>query len=122
MTKKKLPAPTGTFDTQAWDDLADMYQKGAAIYKKECAEFWDNMSEDDRLMAFYSVVLRLSQGELKEHQSYRGILYNIFGFGPEAYGVGMECGLMELHNAIYDKDELEAWAKRNGYVKEIKND
>lgn len=120
MTKKKLD--TGTFNTKAWDDLAAAYREGAAAYKKECAEFWDNMSEDDRLKAFYSVVLRLSQGELKDQNSYRGIIYENFGFGPEAYGVGMECGLMELHNAIYDKDELEAWAKRTGYVKEIKND
>lgn len=109
-------------DWDSMNELSKIYKEGAASYEKQCSEFWEKMSYDDKLAAFYSVVSRIVQGELKEDRSYRGILYDTFEFDMAAYGVGMECGFMELHNAIYDKDELEAWAKRNGYVKEIKND
>lgn len=109
-------------DWDSMNELSKIYQEGAASYEKQCSEFWEKLSYDDKLAAFYSVVSRLTQGELKVPRSYRGILYDIFGFGPDGYGIGMQCGFMELHNAIYMKDELEWWATRNGYVKEVKND
>jgi hypothetical protein len=36
--------------------------------------------------------------------TYRYVLYDVFDFGPDAYSVGMECGYMDLHNAIDTKD------------------
>jgi len=74
-------------------------------FANQAEEAWDKMSHDEQLMAFYSVVKRLTKGELDDDgSSYRYILYNIFGFGPEAYRVGMNCGFMRLHNAIEVKN------------------
>lgn len=81
-------------------DISDRMKKVAEEYEKDCDEYWDNLEYKDQLKAFYSVVKRITKGELKDNGSYRYILYDIFGFGPEAYAIGMECGFFDLHNAI----------------------
>jgi hypothetical protein len=63
-------------------------------------EWWNSLSKDDQMKAFYSVIKRLVDGELVQKGSYRYILYQVFGFDAEAYGLGMMCGYMELHNSI----------------------
>lgn len=117
MESKKTNKP---LDLDALNELSELYQESANAYRNECAEFWNGLSYEDRLKAFYSVVSRLVQGELRNRGSYRHILYDVFEFDMDSYGVGMDCGFMELHNAIYDESELEAWADRNGYVKKEK--
>jgi hypothetical protein len=52
-------------------------------------------------MAFYSVVKRIHKGEVEDRTTFRGVLYDVFGFGPDAYLVGMDCNYMEIHNLLY---------------------
>ena len=63
-------------------------------------EWWNGLSKDDQMKAFYSVMKRLVDGELNQKGSYRYVLYEVFGFGPESYMLGMMCGYMSLHNSI----------------------
>lgn len=63
-------------------------------------EWWNGLSKDDQMKAFYSVVKRIVDGELTQKGSYRYVLYDVFGFDAEAYGLGMMCGYMALHNSI----------------------
>ena len=63
-------------------------------------EWWNRLSKDDQMKAFYSVVKRLVDGELTQKGSYRYVLYEVFGFGMESYMLGMMCGYMALHNSI----------------------
>jgi len=63
-------------------------------------EWWNQLSKDDQMKAFYSVVKRLVDGELTQKGSYRYVLYEVFGFDIESYMLGMMCGYMELHNSI----------------------
>ena len=86
-------------------DIGQEYEKHALEYEKECDDYWKNLSYDDQLKAFYSVVKRIHKGEIEDGGSYRWVLYDVFGFGPDAYGIGMECGYMVLHNSIMSKDE-----------------
>jgi len=86
-------------------ELRQIYRESADLYKLEANTFWDGLSEDDKLKAFYSVVSRIYKGEIKDKGSYRYVLYDVFGFGPEAYGLGMECGYLYLHNAIIDGEK-----------------
>lgn len=75
--------------------------------EKEMDERWQAMSYDDKLMAFYSVVKRIYQGEIVQQCSYRYVLYDIFEFGPESYGLGMQCGFLSLHNSILSPQEVQ---------------
>lgn len=81
-------------------------------YEERVDAWWGGLTEEERMMAFYSVVKRIVQGELREHQTYRGILYDTFGFDPGSYMMGMSCGFMELHNSIYTREEMRALRDR----------
>jgi hypothetical protein len=62
--------------------------------------WWESLTKEEQMNAFYCVVKRLVKGELVDKGSYRYVLYKTFGFGPESYSLGMMCGFMSLHNAI----------------------
>lgn len=100
-----------------WQDFSESYEKAMKEIEQRQEEYWNSLSKDDQLKAFCAVVRRIVQAELKDKGSYRWALYDVFGFGPESYIQGMECGFMALHNAIYDDthDErlLKAFCKKN---------
>ena len=90
--------------------LAKLSELQEDIEKKTESEmdaWWNNLSKEDQMRAFYSVVKRLVDGELDQKGSYRYVLYEVFGFGSESYMLGMMCGYMALHNSI-DRD-VEKW-------------
>jgi hypothetical protein len=49
-------------------------------------------------------------------------LYEVFGFGPEAYAPAQMAGYLEIHNAIFTASQerklLEDFAKFNGLTEE----
>ena len=95
---------------KALQELSDISQEFEKAYKKhdvEMDDWWNQLAQEEREAAFYSVCKRLHQGELKERGSYRYVLYNVFGFDPGMYLQGMNCGYMALHNAIFDGEEFE---------------
>ncbi len=82
------------------------WEEATKEYEAKNDAWWNSLTETEREDAFYAVVKRIYQGEIKERGSYRYVLYNVFGFGPGMYVQGMECGYMELHNAIYTHEEI----------------
>jgi hypothetical protein len=84
---------------------SETYNAAMKAYEAETDTWWESLSYDDKLRAFYSVVKRIHDGDIKQKGSYRYVLYDVFGFGPDAYGLGMECGYMSLHNAIKTDEE-----------------
>ena len=84
----------------ALNDISEIMKENTEAYDKESEEYWNSLSKEDQLKAFYSVVKRIYKGEIEDRGSYRWILYQVFGFGPEAYTIGMECGFLCLHNCI----------------------
>lgn len=90
---------------KAFLKLSEDQEHTEILYEMECDDFWKSLSEEDKLKAFYSVVKRIVQGELKNKGSYRHVLYDVFGFGPESYGIGMQCGFLALHNSICADEE-----------------
>ena len=92
--------------TQALIEISDIQKETETHYKDECEDYWASLSEEEKLKVFYSVISRVVQGELKNKGSYRHVLYEVFGFGPEAYVIGMQCGFLDLHNSIFTSEEL----------------
>ncbi len=88
-------------------DLSQEMEKAKQEYEKRNDEWWNNLSYDERCDAFYAVSKRIYQGEMIDKGSYRYVLYHIFGFGPEMYGAGMDCGYMALHNAIVTSEDSD---------------
>lgn len=92
MTKKSL------MDTLT--ELGELQEDLEKQTEREMDEWWNAMSKEDQMKAFYSVVKRLVDGELVQKGSYRYVLYDVFGFGSESYMLGMMSGYMALHNSI----------------------
>jgi hypothetical protein len=86
----------------------ELYERISAImtaessrYEKECDTWWNNLSLDDKMKAFYSVCRRIYKGDVEDRRSYRGVIYDVFNLGSDAYVIGMDCGYMDLHNLIW---------------------
>lgn len=107
--------------SKEYQDLIKKFEESTKLYEDECDTWWEDLPYDEKLKAFYSVVKRIVQAELKDQGTYRWALYDVFRFGPESYSIGMDCGFMDLHNSIYTQEEARAMRDKAyqeaGYVK-----
>lgn len=109
--------------------MNDIYEQMHDIYEQleqEQEAYWNSLSKHEQLKAFCAVVRRIYKADLEDKGSYRYALYNVFGFGPEAYGQAQLAGYLALHNSIYDYEQepelLEKFARYVGAdVGEVSN-
>jgi hypothetical protein len=87
-------------------DFAEAFNSAMKKIEEDQEKFWSSLSKEDQLKVFCCVMRRLFDGEIKNPRSYRGVLYDIFGFGPEAYAQAQSAGFLALHNSIMDEDEF----------------
>jgi len=95
---------------EAMDTLREVgvaFNKAMKNYQDSCNSYWNSLNPEEQLMAFCAIVERLHQGELEHRRSYRGVLYEIFGWGPEAYATAQCAGFLDLHNSIYTFEDLK---------------
>lgn len=96
-------------------DFSRAFNEAMESIKVDEESFWDNLTSEERLSAFDCVIRRLYEGEIDQGRSYRGVLYDVFGFGPESYARAQMAGFLAIHNAIHTIDEeakqLTAFAK-----------
>ena len=76
-------------------------------YTKKAQEYYDSLGMDNQLLLFFYITNLIFENYFKDNGSYRGLLYDKFGFGPEAYSLGMDSGMFALHNSISTPDENE---------------
>lgn len=94
-------------ESNMWQELSQMQLEAQKHYENLSNEFWESLSYEDQLKAFYAVCKRIYQGEVIDRGTYRYVLYDVFGFCPDAYVLGMDCGFMYLHNSIDAHIETE---------------
>lgn len=93
---------------QELSDFSQEMEKARILEEHRIDTWWDGLSEKEREDAFYSVCKRIHQAEIKDKGTYRYALYTVFGFDPNMYMQGMDCGFMALHNAISDGEDYQA--------------
>ena len=108
-------------DEKLTDDLVDIsnrFNEAMAEVEKESEAYWNSLSKEDQLKAFCAVSRRIYQAEIVDQGTYRYALYNVFGFGPEAYAPAQMAGYLEIHNCImgpdHDKFLLKAFCVKYG--------
>ena len=115
--------PLNPENEKIMQDKMDEYMEASAKISKAFEEdrrandiaaghFWNSLSYEDKCNAFHAVVSKIFQGEIREKGTYRYVLYDVFGFGPDMYARGMDCGYMALHNSIMTDEqfaEANAW-------------
>lgn len=88
------------------EELSKIFNEAMDSLEREQEEYWNSLSKEDQLKAFCAVVRRIHKAELVEDRSYRGVLYDTFGFGPEAYAQAQCAGFLDLHNSIEPKADV----------------
>jgi hypothetical protein len=77
-------------------------------YTQKAKEYFKSLEMDNQLMLFFYITNVIFKNYFNDNGSYRGLLYDKFGFGPEAYSLGCDSGMFTLHNSISTPDEIEA--------------
>jgi hypothetical protein len=94
------------------EEARKAYKESSDAYDKAADDYWDQLSYDDKLMAFYSVVKRIHKAEVEDRGSYRWAIYDVFGFGFDSYSIAYDAGYMDIHNYIYGGIEAEKGEKK----------
>jgi|TARA_B100001094_G_scaffold113408_2_gene109359 hypothetical protein len=87
-------------------DAQIAYKEETEQYSTDNEKWWNELPEEEREKAFYAVCKRIYKSDIEKQGSYRYALYQIFGFDMSMYGVGMDCGYIDIHNTIYGGVEL----------------
>jgi hypothetical protein len=91
----------------ALHESGNEFAKAMDAYQQMANSYYSSLEPEEQLWAFCAIVEKLCKGELDESRSYRGILYDTFGWGPEAYAAAQCAGFLGLHNSIYKFEDLE---------------
>ena len=91
----------------ALHESGNEFAKAMDAYQQMANSYYSSLEPEEQLWAFCAIVEKLCKGELDEGRSYRGILYDTFGWGPEAYAAAQCAGFLGLHNSIYKFEDLE---------------
>lgn len=92
-------------------EFAEAFNSAMKKIEEDQEKFWSSLSKEDQIKAFCCVSRRLFEGEIKNPRSYRGILYDIFGFGPESYAQAQCAGFLAIHNSIMTDEEFNEMRK-----------
>lgn len=69
--------------------------------------YWNSLTKEQQLCCFNSICRRIIKGEFEDKGSYRYVLYDVFGFGMEAYARAQLAGYLEIHNSIFSAENEE---------------
>ena len=92
---------------QKLSELGNQFREAMAEVEKESEAYWNGLSKEDQLKAFCAVSRRIHRAEIVDQGTYRWALYDVFGFGPEAYAPAQLAGYLDIHNSICTLDELK---------------
>jgi len=93
------------------EEISKIFNEAMAEVEKESEDFWNSLSKDDQLKAFCAISRRIYKGEIEDRGTYRYVLYDVFGFGPEAYAPAQLAGYLAIHNSIMASDHDERLLK-----------
>jgi hypothetical protein len=105
-------------NSNEYKELLKIEEVALEQYKQKAKEYFDSLETDNQLMLFFHITNVIFENYFKDNGSYRGLLYDKFKFGPEAYSLGLDSGMFTVHNAISTPDELEE--RFNALIKFLK--
>ena len=88
-----------------FEEIADTFNSRMKQLEEDQEKFWSSLSKEEQLKVFCCVVRRIYEGEVVDPRTYRGVLYDVFKFGPEAYAQAQCAGFLSLHNSIMNDEE-----------------
>ena len=98
---------TDYLNSEEYKEYLELEEKALKEYKQKAKEYFESLETDNQLLLFFHITNIIFENYFNDNGSYRGLLYDKFGFGPEAYSLGCDSGMFALHNAISTPDENE---------------
>jgi hypothetical protein len=98
---------TDYLNSEEYKEYLELEEKALQEYKQKAKEYFESLETDNQLLLFFHITNIIFENYFNDNGSYRGLLYDKFGFGPEAYSLGCDSGMFALHNAISTPDENE---------------
>lgn len=98
---------TDYLNSEEYKEYLELQEKALQEYKQKAKDYFESLETDNQLLLFFYITNVIFENYFNDNGSYRGLLYDKFGFGPEAYSLGCDSGMFTLHNAISTPDELE---------------
>jgi len=99
-------------------EISEIFNKAMKEVEDESEAYWESLTDEQQLQVFCAVCRRIYQAEIVDQGTYRHALYQVFGFGPEAYAPAQLAGYLSIHNAIvapdHDQRLLEEFCKKVG--------
>lgn len=87
------------------DEVSRAWNVAMHEIEQHSETYWNSLTKEQQLQVFCAVSRRIYKGEIEQKSSYRYILYQVFGFGPEAYAPAQLAGYLAIHNAIFSADQ-----------------
>ena len=94
-------------NSDEYKELLKIEEEALEQYGQKAKEYFDSLETDNQLLLFFHITNTIFQNYFKDNGSYRGLIYDKFNFGPEAYSLGMDSGMFTLHNSISTPNENE---------------
>jgi hypothetical protein len=88
-------------------ELLQIEEQVREQYILKAKEYFDSLETENQHLLFFHITNTIFQNYFKDNGSYRGLIYDKFNFGPEAYSLGMDSGMFTLHNSISTPNENE---------------
>lgn len=93
------------------NEMAISFNERMNEIENESETYWNSLTKEQQLKAFCAVVRRIHKGDIEDRGTYRYVLYQVFGFGPEAYAPAQMSGYLTIHNALFDSEEAKHESK-----------
>jgi hypothetical protein len=94
-------------NSDEYKEFLDMEVKAIEEYNQKAKEYFQSLEVENQHLLFFHITNTIFQNYFKDNGSYRGLIYDKFNFGPEAYSLGMDSGMFTLHNSISTPNEDE---------------
>ena len=107
-------------NSEEYKEFLKIQEEALEQYTQKAKEYFESLEMNNQLLLFFHITNTIYANYFQDNSSYRGLLYDKFGFGPESYSIGMDSGMFAVHNAISTPDELEE--RFNTLVKFLKLD
>jgi hypothetical protein len=89
-------------DKVSLDEVSRAWNEAMAKIELASEQYWNSLTKEQQLDVFCAVCRRIYKGDVIDKGSYRYVLYDVFGFGPEAYAPAQTAGYLTIHNCIFD--------------------
>jgi len=104
---------------EALDKASEVFNQAMKELEDKSEQYWNSLTKEQQLDAFCAISRRIHRGEIEEQGSYRYVLYQVFGFGPEAYAQAQCAGYLAIHNSIYAGQNPDDHVKIDVLTREV---